>query len=110
MSNRKVSTVKLHDAATTTATSSVHEPIGPYKTFQATGTTSAGAGAATIVIEVSNDGVTYATLDTLSLTLSTTSSTDIGLSADAYRYYRARISAISGTDATVTTTLGCFSY
>lgn len=75
-------------------------------TFQASGATTNGAGAATIVIQVSNDGSNWLTLGTISLTLSTTSSSD-GFAADApWAYIRANITALSGTGAAVTVIMG----
>ena len=44
--------------------------------FQAVGSTTASTGAATIVIEASNDGTNYVTMATITLTLSTTPSSD----------------------------------
>lgn len=80
------------------------------RTFQAYGATSAGAGSATIVIEVSNvqaPGVNdWITAGTIVLTLSTTRTSD-GFTSDApWTWVRARVSAISGTDATVNVLMG----
>lgn len=70
----------------------------PY-TFQAAGLTTAGAGAATVIIEVSNDGVTPIIAGTITLTLDTTAAAD-GFAMNArWKYARARLSAISGTGA-----------
>jgi len=73
------------------------------------GTTSAGAGAATINIEVSNDGVAWVVAGTLSLTLATTITTTTntdGFTLDAgWPLIRANVTAISGTDAAVTVTI-----
>ena len=76
------------------------------RTFQASGTTSSGSGAATILIEVSNDETNWLTLGTITLTLGTSSTTD-GFTSDApWAFVRARVSAISGTDAAVTAYIG----
>jgi hypothetical protein len=78
------------------------------RVFQATGTTSAGAGAATIVVEVSLTGTTneWITLGTITLTLGTTVTTD-GFAMDAaWTYVRGNVTAISGTDATVNLYMG----
>ena len=70
-------------------------------TFQASGTTTAGAGAATVVIQVSNDGLVWLTLGTITLTLGTTIAGD-GFAADApWGMARANVTAISGTGASV---------
>ena len=73
----------------------------PKAAFQAN-VVGTGAVTATIVFDVSNDG-TYACSTVLgTITLSgTTSSTD-GFTTDApWKYVRARVTAISGTNATV---------
>lgn len=104
----KVANVKLLSAATTTATGEAHPPVGYVRSFQAHGSTSAGVGAATIVIEVTNaedtngDPQHWMTLGTISLTLGTATTMDGFSSNSPYEYVRARISAISGTNATVT--------
>jgi len=101
------------DAATTTATGEVKKPPRAQATFQAYGTTSAGSGATTIVIEVSNiespvnsTNVDWMTVCTISLTLGTTRTSD-GCTINApWRNVRARVTAISGTNATVYVRMG----
>ena len=78
----------------------------PYSTFQAYGTTSAGAGAATILIQGSNDKTNWVTIGTISLTLSTSSSTDAFANQSTFKWVRSNVSAISGTDATVSVIMG----
>jgi hypothetical protein len=86
---------------------------GPQHSFQASGETSAGSGAATIQIQVSNaddpseTAVTadahglWITAGTITLTLGTTVTSD-GFAINApWKWARAWISAISGTDGTV---------
>ena len=78
------------------------------RTLQATGATSAGAGAATLAIEVSNTGAdnTWLTYDTISLTLSATPAT-AGVEMDApWSFVRGNVTAISGTDAAVSLFMG----
>lgn len=87
-------------AATTTGARSAR-PAGGTKSFQASGTTSAGAGAATIVIQGSNDQTNWVTLGTITLVLGTASTTDGFTSNDRFGYVRGNVTAISGTDATV---------
>jgi hypothetical protein len=70
--------------------------------FQAVGSTSASTGAATILIQVSNDGVNYITMGTITLVLGTSATSDGFAVANSYEYYRANLSAISGTGAKVT--------
>src|SRR5687767_10472006 len=76
------STALLTDATATT-TGDYTRPAGVNTTFQAYGATTAGAGAATIVIEVSNleapvnsTNVDWITAATITLTLSTTRTSD----------------------------------
>lgn len=78
------------------------------RVFQATGTTSAGAGAATITVEVSLTGTTneWVTLGTITLTLGTTVTTDGFASDAAWTYVRGNVTAISGTNATVNLYMG----
>ena len=98
-------------SATATATGSAYQIDrringNQKRTFQASGTTSSGSGAATILIEVSNDETNWLTLGTITLTLGTSSTTD-GFTSDApWAFVRARVSAISGTDAAVTAYIG----
>jgi len=102
----RISTVSLLTAATTTETGDSHNFWGSHYTFHATGTTSSGAGAATILIEVSNDNSNFITLITIVLTLATSVSGDGCASMAPWRYHRARVTAISGTGASVDVTAG----
>jgi hypothetical protein len=72
-----------------------------YHSFQAVGNTSTSTGAATILIQVSNDGANYITLGTITLTLGTAVTSDGFAVANTWEYYRANVSAISGTGAIV---------
>jgi len=91
----------LLNAATATGASQALSLRDGDKAFQVYGTTSAGAGAATIDVEVSNDGTRWDTVATLTLTLSTTEDVE-SWSMDAFwAYARYYVTAISGTDATV---------
>ena len=77
------------------------------KTFQAVGTTTAGAGAATIVIEVTNNNTwPWITLGTITLVLGTTATSDGLAMLAGWKYVRARLSAISGTGAKVSVAVG----
>ncbi len=97
----KLNVVQIITNAIATDTSAVIEPWSGRMTFQAHGQTSAGAGTATILIEASLDNTNFITLGTLSLTLATTTSSD-GIAIDApWQFIRARITVITGTDATV---------
>lgn len=104
---RKPQVQNLLTAATATGAGDSYTPWGKDFTIQASGATSAGAGAATIVIQVSNDtSLAWQTMGTITLTLSTTASVDSFGSALPWKFVRANITAISGTDATVTVAMG----
>jgi hypothetical protein len=98
----------LLNAAATTATGASWNPRDTsanatyvYHSFQAVGSTTASTGAATVLIEVSNDGTNFITLGTITLTLGTTATSDGFAVANTWEFYRARVSAISGTGALV---------
>lgn len=108
MSNvRKVGVLPLLSNSTATGSSDAAEPWHTNRTFEAYGSTGSGSGAATIVIEVRNSEASdWHTMATISLTLSSTVSGDGFASSAAWRYVRARLSAISGTGAAVSVNLG----
>ncbi len=99
-----VTVFKLHNARTTTGSGPALDLGGGKKTFQAYGTTTAGAGAATIKIQVSNDDsdANWLDLGTITLTLATTVSNDGFASTAAWKYVKANVTVISGTGASVT--------
>ena len=87
--------------------------LGPQHTFMASGETSASTGAATILVQVTNidapsdsavsgdNNGYWITAGTITLTLGTTITSD-GFAINApWKWARFHISAISGTDATV---------
>lgn len=79
------------------------------RTYQAT-VSGTGSVTATVIIEASNEDPTLAaqsflTLGTITLS-GTTSATDGFASVGAWAYVRARLTAISGTGATVLVTMG----
>lgn len=103
---RKIATNALiTDKITTGATDAVL-PLGNIKTFHGFGNTSAGVGASTIDIEVSNDGTNFVVVDTLSLTLGTAVVSDSYANSDAWKYVRGNVKTISGTDAKVSLIMG----
>ncbi len=97
-------------AATTPRDSAAFQGYGRSRTFQASGATSSGAGSATVVIEVTNfenpTNADWLTLGTITLTLGTTRTSDGFASLAAWAKYRARVSAISGTGASVDVMMG----
>lgn len=85
--------------------------ISGTKTYQASGRTTAGAGAATILIQGSNNaGVSWDLIGTIGLTLSASGgvndASDGFTSDDRYLLVRANVSAISGTNAQVSVRVG----
>ena len=103
MSTKQEVTVLLSDVIAT-GNGNKAAPWGSKMAFHAFGDTSAGAGAASIEIQVSNDGTNYVVRDTLSLTLATTigsASQDTFVMDEPFKYVRANVASISGTDATV---------
>jgi len=108
---RRIHSDFLLNAVIVTGASPHRTLNGTYHTFQSHGTTSAGAGAATIKIQVSNvstpteDGHWIEAGD-VSLTLGTTrTASGFALNA-AWRWVRANVTAISGTNATVSVLIG----
>lgn len=96
---------------TTTVSSAAVKPAARMRTFHGYGTTTAGSGNATILIEVSNietpaGDSDWFTSGTIALTLGTVR-TSAGYIMDApYRNVRARVSVISGTGASVSCRMG----
>jgi hypothetical protein len=103
-----VKAAKLVDAVTTTHTSDSNKAKSDIRSYQAYGSTSAGAGSATIVVEVSNVDLdnTWMVIGTITLTLGTTVTADGFTIESPWTYTRVRVSAISGTDATVSVYMG----
>lgn len=71
------------------------------RTFQAFGSTTAGAGAAAINVEVSNDNTNWIVSATINLTLGTTVTTDGVAKSENWKYVRGNVTAISGTGAAI---------
>lgn len=88
-------------AAATGAGDSFYMPEDGETTFQASGTTTAGSGAATIAIQVSNDASNWITAGTITLTLGTSATTDGFALAAKWKHSRANVTALSGTGAAV---------
>lgn len=77
------------------------------KTFMASGATTSGAGAATVNIEVRNAASEpWIVAGTITLTLSSTPVADGFVMAAPWGQVRANMTAISGTGAAVTVTMG----
>lgn len=84
------------------------QPLGTYSTFQAVGSTSAGVGAATVVVQGSNDGTNWLELGTITLVLGTAETSDGFASSAPWLVVRGFVdtAGITGTDGTVTLYLG----
>ena len=97
----------LLNAVTVTGAGAARAMRDRRATVHASGTTSAGAGAATIKVQGSSDGgLTWVDIGTITLTLATTISGD-GFAIDApWILIRGNVTAISGTTATVSLYLG----
>lgn len=97
--------VLISDRTTTGALTAI-TPLGPKRTFHGYGSTTAGSGASTIDVEVSNDGTNWIVFDTLSLTLGTTVTSDSSVIVDPWKYVRGNVKTISGTNAKVSLIMG----
>jgi hypothetical protein len=103
--------------ATTTTRGKKYQLHGSKHSFMGYGTTTAGAGAATIIIEVSNvdapaasTDVDWKTAGTITLTLGTTQTNDAFTIDAPYKWCRAQVTAISGTNASVNVAKSVSSY
>lgn len=92
--------VTLLSSVTTTATGSAVRMPGAPGSVQAV-VSGTGAVTATVVVEVSNDGANWQTLDTITLS-GTTNAVGSMAYAAPFVEVRGRVSAISGTGAAVT--------
>ena len=97
----RISIKTIIDEISTTATSSAFQAAGSKKTFQFVGATATGAGSSTARVQVSNDAENWITMDTLSLTLSASSSSDSYYLDAPWKYFRGIVHSITGTGATV---------
>lgn len=95
--------ITVLDHATATGAGASSRMIGAGRVaVEAYGTTTSGAGATSVTIEVSNNNSTWQTAGTITLTLGTTQTSD-GFVMDApWLYVRANVASISGTGAEVT--------
>lgn len=101
--------ITLLSGVTTTSTGVTKDLAGydaatAERNFMAT-VVGTGAVSATVIVEVSNTGTYWITLGTITLS-GTTSATDGFVGDDTWQFVRGRVSAISGTGAAVTLTMG----
>ena len=97
---------KMLNGVLTTGASSTFGPAkAGEKVFQAT-VTGTGAVSATVLIQVSNNVTTLGWIDMCTITLTgTTTDTDACSSESSWGYYRANVTAVSGTGAAVYVTV-----
>jgi hypothetical protein len=77
------------------------------KTYQVSGQTTSGTGAASANIEGSNNGgLSFDVIGTIGLTLGTTTTSDSFTSFDRYLLVRMNVTSISGTGASVSLSMG----
>jgi hypothetical protein len=96
----------LLENITTTTTGLGRYKISPLSTFQAI-VVGTGAVSATVIIDCSNDGVNWNTTPLGTITLSGTTANADGFTTNApWKYVRARVTAITGTGATVVVNMG----
>lgn len=76
------------------------------KTVQVKGNTTSGTGAATVKIQVSNDGTNWLDAGTVTLTLGTAVTSDGFAFSAPWVYTRANVTTITGTGSSVTVTMG----
>jgi hypothetical protein len=106
MSIRKVGVAELLTAAAATVEGDQIEPWHTNRSFEVYGACD-DEGEATVVIEVRNsENATWKTLATITITLGTETAGDGCVSNAAWRYVRANLTAISGTNAAVSANMG----
>lgn len=108
---RQNGSVPLQSAATTTATGGWVKCYGPAQAYQIVGNGTSGAYSMTVVIEASLDGTTALAvpIGTVSVSGTATTAASDGFTTGfaPWAWVRARVTAISGTGATVSTWMGC---
>lgn len=109
MSNRVSVYSLLSDATATGAGTTVvlQSPGSISAAFQAWGSTTSGAGAATVTVEVSLDGIHWITHSTFNLTLSATAVTaGVVMSDEKWVFVRGNVTAVSGIGSSVSLKMG----
>lgn len=101
-----ITVLNLLTDKTGTGAGSSFSPRGAKETVHCFGSTSAGAGAVTVDVEVSNDGTTWVVAATIDLTLSTSVAADGFVFNAPWKFMRGNVTAISGTDAKVSLVVG----
>jgi hypothetical protein len=96
----------LAAARTASGAASSSRNVAADKTYQVTASTASGTGTAVVTIEGTNDQVGWSTINTVTLTLSTTPATGSFSSADRFLLVRPNASTLTGSTATYTATMG----
>lgn len=108
---RQNGSVVLQSVAATTATGAWVKCYGLGQTYQSTANGTAGAYSATVVIEVANDttAAVATVLGTITIAGTATTAASDGFTTGVapWAWVRARVTAISGTGASVSTWMGC---
>lgn len=105
----KIHSVRMIEDALAPVTGEIHHPWNNFRTFQAVLTGTAGAGAATVVIEASDEDTPthWVNLATLNLAAAFPASDSGGFASDAaWRFVRARLTSIAGVNAAVNVWMG----
>ncbi len=100
------SNVLVLQTATTTATGDIKERSQAAKglrSFQAVLTCTSGNCTGTVIFEVSADGVNFITAATITFASAASPQTDGYVSYEVWPYIRTRVTAITGTGASITT-------
>ena len=96
----------LLDGVTATGVGTGVQPVSAQRTFHAKLTTSAGNGSATVRVEVSNDNVGWITAGAIEFASAASPQNDGFSSATPWKYVRGNVTAIAGTGAALTLTMG----
>lgn len=76
------------------------------RTWVLRGTTSSGTGTATVLVQGTLDGTDWVTIGTMTLTLGTTATMDSFTDQSSFVQFRANVTALTGTGASVTLKVG----
>ena len=106
MTMDKVNVQTILDEVIATGAGTTVQPWKSKRMFQVFGNVSASTGAASVEVQGSQDGTNWVVLDTLTLTLGTTVTSDSGIVDAPWKYVRGNVGSISGTDATVSLFMG----
>ena len=101
-----VRTTTLIDAATALGAGRKRAAKKGRRSFQAVGSTSAGAGTADVKVQGSNDGVNWLDIATISLVLGVTEVSDGQTYDNTWGFIRGNVTTLTGTNAAVSLFMG----